>query len=264
MIFTRIALQEVIKDIENNSHYLFFYDGCEEKHLKVLFAMAFSTMAKSDSLYFSAENLVSNSKVALEVCRALAVYGGPPKKHFFTTNFFASVLFANVGVIRGVLSGDQGDKYIIKPNSTKKVKTNHTDSVLWKYRRKRSIIFLNENSFTNDSLDLNIVSSAIENSDFSLDIDQGSLSEFDKLVRSTFIIGFLSGVNFERKLVQYYHSASEGGALDSLGYKNIQEFRENFKEYFWGKLYGEAAETLELLKTTENGKYYVSSLFQHV
>ncbi|MBI06251.1 MAG: hypothetical protein CMM54_04645 [Rhodospirillaceae bacterium] len=264
MIFTRITLQEVIKEVENNGHYLFFNDPDEEKYLKVLLAMAFATMAKSDSLYFSAENLVSNAKVALEVCRALSVQGGPPEKHFYTSNFFASVLFANVGVIRGILREDQGDEYLVNKNTLQKILPNHTDSILWKHRRQRSIIYLNNNKFTSRTLDLNVVSSAIENSDFSLDVDLNSLSEFDKLIRSTFIIGFLSGVNFERKLVQYYHSADEGGALSNLGYKNVKEFRENFKDFFWGKLYGEAAETLELLKTTENGKYYVSSLFQHV
>ncbi len=264
MIFTRLTLQEVIKEIEVNQHYLFFYNQDEEKHLKVLLAMAFSTMTKSDSLYFSAENLVSNARVALEVCRALTVHGGPPEKHFFTSNFFASVLFANVGVIRGILPEDQGDNYLVGPSKTMKVPSKHTDSILWRYRRQRSILYLKQNRFTKHTLDLDVVSSAIENSDFSLDVDQGTLSQFDKLVRSTFIIGFLSGVNFDRKLVQFYRSAAEGGALIDLGYKDITDFRKNFKEFFWGKLYGEAAETLDLLKSTENGKYYVSSLYQHV
>lgn len=264
MIFTRLTLQEIIKDIENNSHYLFFYNKDEEKYLKILVGMAFSAMAKSDSLYFSAENLLSNAKVALEVCRALTVQGGPSEKHFFTTNLFGSVLFANVGIIRGILSDDKSGKYAVDAHRTMKISGKHTDSVLWKYRRERSIVYLNRNKFTNDTLDLNIVSSAIRNSDFSLDVDQNQLSVIDKLVRSTFIIGFLSGVNFERKLVQFHHSVEEGGALDKLGYGDIGEFRKNFKEYFWSKLYGETAETLDLLKSTENGKYFVSSLYQHV
>ena len=147
MIFTRLTLQEIMKEIEVNRNYLFFYNQEEEKHLKVLLAMAFSTMTKSDSLYFSAENLVSNARVALEVCRALTIQGGPPEKHFFTSNFFASVLFANVGVIRGILPEDQGENYVIEPNKTTKISAKHTDSVLWKYRRKRSILYLNQNKF---------------------------------------------------------------------------------------------------------------------
>ena len=237
MIFTRLALQDIISEIHENADYLFYSDEGEEKRLKILISMAFSAMTKSDSLYFSAENLVSNAKIALEVCRALTINNGPPNKQFFTTNLFSAVLFANVGVIRGLLEGDKGDDYVIEPNKSKEIPAAHTDSILWRYRRERSILYLNENEFTNSALDLNIVSSAIRNSDFSVEVDHSYLSNIDKLVRSTFIIGFVSGTNFDRKLVQFCHSVEEGGALEDLGIHNVADFRNHFKEYFWSKLY---------------------------
>jgi len=263
--FTLIAKQEFEKNLATSIEY----QNSDVLHsmdiVRNMSLIAFTRFAKSTSLYFSLNHALSASIIGLQVLNAMRCRYGVVRPAQML-NLMASVLFCNIGIIRGVLDGDDGDKQKVSSDKNSVIENKFTDSILWAHKSFRSKTFIKNISFLDTNVNLEIVSRAIEYSDFSVN-DQnsdGELGEIDKYARAIQIITLMSDQNYERRLVEFYLSLKEAGLIDEAIFSSLQDFREKWVQYFWERLYPVVGEEIMLLRETNEGRNIVSQMYSHL
>jgi len=263
--FTRIAKTEFEKvlaeSIEHqNSDVLLASDI-----IKNMALISFTRFARSNSLYFSLSHALSTSIVGLHILNAMRCRDGSIKPAQII-NLMASVLFCNIGVIRDVLQEDNGNHQKIDDEKPRFVDHSFTDSSLWPYKSFRSTRFIQSTSFLNSNINYEIVSRAIEYSDFfGTDSERSSdVGEMAKYVRAIQVITLMSDQNYQRKLVEFYLSANEANLVDKTIFKDLSDFRQKWIQYFWERLYPDVGEEILLLRETTEGRTIVSQIYSHL
>tara|TARA_B110000467_G_C18131021_1_gene373314 strand:- start:78 stop:614 length:537 start_codon:yes stop_codon:yes gene_type:complete len=177
----------------------------------------------------------------------------------------ASILFCNIGLIKGILADDIDNSLKVSASEFKSFLPAYTDSYMWKHKAYRSKKFVEESSYVFSNTNREIVSRAIDYSDISLDVEKNSdIGEIAKCVRAIQIISLMSDENFERRQVEYYLSAKEGGGLNVELFSTLGEFKEKLPQYFWERLYPDVGDVILLLRETIEGRNIVSQIYTHL
>ena len=249
-------------------------DAIEDKNPEVLAAsdiiknmalISFTRFARSSSLYFSLNHALSTSIIGLHILNAMRCRNGIIRPALIL-NLMASVLFCNIGVVRGVLQEDSGEKQKVNDDNPILVNSNYTDSSMWEYKSYRSVKFIQGISFLNTNVNIETVSRAIAYSDFfdnenSSTIDVGEIAKY---VRAIQVITLMSDQNYQRKLLEFYLSAKEAKLIDSSIFKDLPDFRQKWVQYFWERLYPDVGEEILLLRETTEGRNIVSQMYSHL
>jgi hypothetical protein len=263
--FTRIAKFEFERVLAESIEYQNDDVMQASDIVKNMALIAFTRFAKSSSLYFSLGNALSTSSIGLHVLNAMRCRDGVvmPEQ---VINLMASVLFCNIGIIKGVLEDDDGENQKISSDKPVSVDNTHTDSSMWSYKAFRSKKFIQDISFLDTNTNFKIVSRAIEYADFfrATPADNVAVDETAKYVRAIQIISLMSDNNYDRKMVEFYLSAKEAGLIDEKIFKNLAEFREKWVHYFWERLYPDVGEEILLLRETSQGRAIVSQMYSHL
>ena len=263
--FTRIAKAEFEKVLAESIEYQNSDVLAASEVIKNMALISFTRSAKSSSLYFSLSHVLSTSIVGLHIFNAMRCRDGlvRPAK---IINLMASVLFCNIGVIRGILNEDNGDHQKIDNEKPRFIDQSFTDSSLWPYKSFRSTKFIQEISFLDSSINYELVSRAIEYSDFfgKAPDPSADAGEIAKYVRAIQVITLMSDQNYERKLVEFYLSAKEANLINSTVFKDLADFRQKWVQYFWERLYPVVGEEIMLLRETTEGRNIVSQMYSHL
>ena len=266
--FTQIAryeLEKVLADsIERQDSDLVMASDI----IKNMALISFTRFAKSSSLYFSLSHTLSTSIIGLRLLNAMRCRDGLIKPEQ-AINMMASVLFCNIGVIKGILDEDDGDRQKLNDERARSVNHDFTDSSMWKYKLYRSKKFIQSISFLDTNTDFKVVSRAIECSDFfsnyiETSTDDAEGEDIAKYVRAIQVISLISDRNYQRKLVEFYLSAQEAGVIDTSIFKDLAEFRKKWSQYFWERLYPDVGEEILLLRETSEGRNIVSQMYAHL
>ena len=113
---------------------------------------------------------------------------------------------------------------------------------------------------------MELVARSIESSDI-IDIEKHQDLKFgtiEKYNRATQIISLMSDSNYDRKLAEYFYSAQEADVLDKSTFPSLGQFKEKWAQYFWDTLYSDVAETILMLRETDQGRNIVSSIYTHL
>ena len=265
MNFTLIAKNEFEKQLADSIEYQNSDVLAALDIVRNMSLISFTRFAKSSSLYFSLNHTLSASIIGLQVLNAMRCRYGVVRPAQML-NLMASVLFCNIGVIRGVLDDDDGDKQRLNSEEIRIVNQNFTDSILWKHKSFRSRKFIQNISFLDTNVNLEIVGRAIEYSDFSksrvaLDSDVGEIAKYARAIQ---IIALMSDQNYDRRLVEFYLSLKEAGLLEETIFGSLEEFRDKWVQYFWERLYPVVGEEILLLRETNEGRNIVSQMYSHL
>ena len=263
--YTEISIQEFDRNIDQ-IFTLGDKDDLEiAKIIKNMGRISFSRFARSDSLYFSLSHTLTAAKIGLEILNSIKCRSGVVRQGF-AVNFMAAVLFCNVGIIKGILKEDSLDHFKVSEAKSVKISEDKTDSILWKYKCFRSCRFIESIPFLNVNINMELVSSAVETSDImnNSDISSDKIGEIDKYNRATQIVALMAEGNHKRTLTEYYYSAQEAGVMDSQIFPNLGEFKDKWAQYFWDSLYSHVAETILMLRETDQGRNIVSSIYTHL
>ncbi|MBE90367.1 MAG: hypothetical protein CMM76_13125 [Rhodospirillaceae bacterium] len=263
--FTHIAKVEFEKVLEGSVEYQDpdVVSACDI--LKRMALISFSRFTRSSSLYFSLSHALSSSIIGLHILNAMRCRNGVIRPGQIL-NLMASVLFCNIGIVKGILDEDQEDNQRVSKDETRLINQNYTDSLMWQYKPFRSTKFIQEISFLDTNVNLEIVSRAIEYSDF-LHVSatvSADVEEIAKYVRAIQVITLMSDQNYERKLVEFYLSAEEAGLIDKSVFDSLADFREKWVQYFWDRLYPDVGEEILLLRETSEGRNIVAQMYSHL
>lgn len=240
-------------------------DGTASDIIKKMGRISLSHFANSDSLYFSLSHTFSSAKIGLEILNAICCRTGVLRDDI-AINFMASILFCNIGIIKGILDGDHPGNYIISKTDHIKLDPNGTDSILWKYKYYRSCRFIKNIPFLNANTNDEILSHSIGFSDF---MDRKSPKLFqpgmiEKHNRATQLITLMASNNHQRTMTEFFYAANEANVMDHNMFLNLGEFKEKWAQHFWDTLYPDVAETILLLRGTDRGRNIVSSIYAHL
>ena len=262
--FTLIAKHEFEKNLATSIEYQNSDVLNSMDIVRNMSLIAFTRFAKSSSLYFSLNHALSASIIGLQVLNAMRCRYGVVRPAQML-NLMASVLFCNIGIIRGVLDSDDGERQRLDSDKLSIIDNKFTDSILWAHKSFRSKAFIKNISFLDTNVNLEIVSRAIEYSDFSINNNtDGELGEIDKYARAIQIITLMSDQNYDRRLVEFYLSLEEAGLIDESIFESLQDFRERWVQYFWERLYPVVGEEILLLRETNEGRNIVSQMYSHL
>lgn len=261
--FVDISLESLDKEISRVLSYDKFEEETLARQISTLCRMALTVMARTDSLYYSFEHTVFAARIALEIIGSIysrhGFIRGPEALHIIS-----SALFCNVGIIRGVLEGDKKGRALIGDGKLINIDEHATDSALWKHRITRSSIFIENEPLLQNLLNKDVMQSAFENSSIDKQGRAKTPTMTDKYCRATQIIALMAHPNYDKCLARLYWSAYEGEALDDFGGSELAWFKKNFSAFFWDNLYGDAAETISLLRETDRGQEIVAALYGHL
>ena len=263
--FTHIAKVEYEKVLKGSVEYQDpdVVSACDI--LKRMALISFSRFTRSSSLYFSLSHALSTSIIGLHILNAMRCRNGVIRPGQIL-NLMASVLFCNIGIVKGILDEDQEDNQRVSKDETRLINQNYTDSSMWQYKPFRSTKFIQGISFLDTNVNLEIVSRAIEYSDF-LHVSatvSADVGEIAKYVRAIQVITLMSDQNYERKLVEFYLSAEEAGLIDKSVFDSLADFREKWVQYFWDRLYPDVGEEILLLRETSEGRNIVAQMYSHL
>ena len=263
--FTRIAKEEFEKVLAESIEHQNSEVHIASDIIKNMALISFTRFAKSSSLYFSLSHALSTSIVGLHILNAMRCRYGLIRPAQIV-NLMASVLFCNIGVLKGVLPEDASDNQKIDNEKPRFVDQSFTDSSLWPYKSFRSTKFVQGISFLDTNINFEIVSRAIEYSDFfgrQTDIS-ADVGEIAKYVRAIQVITLMSDQNYQRKMVEFYLSAKEANLIDKDIFKDLADFRKKWVQYFWERLYPDVGEEIMLLRETTEGRAIVSQMYSHL
>ena len=257
-----------MKDFQRCVDLIFTTDNSDKSHpseiIKNMARISFSRFARSDSLYFSLSHTLTSAKIGLEILNSIKCRSGVVRQGL-AINLMASILFCNIGIIKGILNEDTLDNFKINDDETLKLPIDGTDSILWKYKSYRSCKFIESIPFLNSNTNMELVARSIEFTDIlNIEQQQVKMGTIDKYNRATQIISLMSDSNHNRKLAEYYYSAKEAGVLDEINFPDLGQFKEKWAQYFWDTLYSDVAETILMLRETDQGRNIVSSIYTHL
>jgi hypothetical protein len=261
--FTNLAL----KEFDDQLLKVFSNDSVHTETVEILRKMAiisFTQFTKSNSIYFTLGHSLSASVVGIGIIDAIKCQVGLVRESE-AINLMASILFCNIGIIYGALRDDKDRFAKVTPSESLDISSFETSSGLWKYKSYRSKEFIKESPYISSNVNNELVNRAIEFSDLTYAVERHSdIGEINKLVRASQIISLMADENIDRRQVEFYLSALEGGAIDSNVFTSLGDFRDKFRNYFWETLYPDVGDVLLLLRETINGRKIVSKIYAHL
>ncbi len=227
---------------------------------------ALESLANTDAPYHDMEHTILVTEVGQEILRAkLQADGGVTPTDW--VHFVVSLLFHDVGYVRGVCRADRGGRYVI--NDEAELVTpppGSTDAYMTPFHVDRGQIFVRERFADDPVLDLDQICNNIEHTRFPVPAadDYQCVDDFPGLVRAADLVGQLADPRYIQKLGRLYAEFCETGEAERLGYSNASELREAYPAFFWDVVSPYITDALRLLRKTQGGQQVIANLFAHV
>jgi hypothetical protein len=227
---------------------------------------AVEVIATSDAPYHDVEHTMLVTLVGQEIIRGKLMSEGNVTPQDWA-HFTIALLCHDVGYVRGVCPGDDGDVSVIDARgSTVTIPPGATDAFLTPHHVERGKLFVRARFGSVPGIDLDIICGNIENTRFPVpaDSDPAENANWPGLVRAADLIGQMADPDYLRKLPGLFYEFEETGANRAMGNKTTADLRDKYPDFFWTmvKPYIEAG--IDYLKVTQTGRLWLAGLYSHV
>jgi hypothetical protein len=228
--------------------------------------MALENIANSDALYHNIEHTMLVTLVGQEILKGkhLRVGGVSP---YDWLHFILSLLYHDIGYIRGVCQGDGEGTYMEGTNDRMIVlPPGSTDASLAPYHVDRGKLFIQERFGDHPAINAEIIAANIEHTRFPIpnDPEHQSTADYPGLVRAADLIGQLADPHYLRKLPALFYEFEEIGMNAKLGYRSPSELRKDYPSFFWHMVTPYIRDGLQHLSVTQEGNQWIANLYAHV
>lgn len=228
--------------------------------------ISLETLLNCDCPYHDFQHTMLVTDVGQTILRGRLISQGDVSPHEWLHAAIA-LLFHDIGYLRGLLREDQENSYVADESGARVTPPiGATDAFMMPYHVTRSCIFVHERFATDPLIDVSTITSHIEMTRFPVPEDQyyQKVDTFAGLVRAADLIGQMGDPLYPRKLSRLYSEFAETGEADRLGYKNAEELRVGFPDFFYDHVYPYLAEGLRFLRKTQEGQQWIANLFHNV
>lgn len=182
-------------------------------------------------------------------------------------HFMLALLAHDIGYVRGVCDGDDGDRFVIDDSgATVTLPRGASDAALAPYHVDRSKMAVRARFKSSPVVDAERIARAIEMTRFPIP-DDGKHDETNTepgLVRAADLIGQLADPLYLRRLNALYYEFTEIGMTERLGYASPADMVDKYPAFFWKTVEPYIGDALRYLELTIEGKQWISNLYSHV
>jgi hypothetical protein len=222
-------------------------------------------IAMSDALYHNAEHTALVTLVAQDILRGLRLRRTVSPDDWL--HFIAAALCHDIGYLRGVCAGDNGDEQIIDAvGKTVRLPRGASDAFLAPYHVCRSQLVVRDRFASHELINGERIARMIELTRFPVpdDDDHAETATEAGLLRAADLIGQLGDPLYPRKLNALFHEFGEIGVNQRLGYASPADLAEHYPTFFWSKVEPYVGDAISLLELTMEGRQWVAQLYSNV
>ena len=228
--------------------------------------LALDCIGNSDALYHNVEHtmLVTLAGHDIVIGRSLL----RPTTAGGYANFIVACLLHDIGYVRGVVQGDEDDRFIADATGrTVRLPRGASDAALAPYHVDRSKLFALDRLDGHETLDAARIARAIEYTrvPYGPPTSNDDLNEEEGLLlRAADLIGQLGDPNYMRKSNALFYEFEEIGLNKSLGYETPADVVYKFPQFYWTIVSPQIQTAIRYLNVTSSGRQWIANLYSNV
>ncbi len=198
--------------------------------------MSLECIGNSDALYHNVEHTMLVTLVGYDIMKGRALL--TPTYPSDYAHLLVACLLHDIGYVRGILSGDGADGYVIDAKGNKaKLPRGSSDAALLPYHVDRSKLFVMDRIAKIELLDAERIARDIEFTRFpSAQVSDDKNNEEGMLVRAADLIGQLGDPHYLRKANALYYEFEEVGMNKQLGYTSPADLTDLYPQFYWNSV----------------------------
>jgi hypothetical protein len=226
--------------------------------------LAIECIGNSDALYHNAEHTMLVTLVGYDILRGRRLLTETNASDY--AHLIIACLLHDIGYVRGILSGDNANGYIVDAQGNKiKLPRGSSDAALLPYHVDRSKLYVMERMDKIKSLDATRIANIIEFTRFPPSDPAGDNdNEEGMLVRAADLIGQLGDPHYLRKVNALYYEFEEIGMNRQLGYASPADLTDRYPRFYWSSVSPHIQGAIRYLNVTSDGRQWVANLYSNV
>jgi hypothetical protein len=227
--------------------------------------LALECIGNSDALYHDVEHTMLVTLAGHDIFKGRALLMPSTPNDY--ANFIVACLTHDIGYVRGVVRGDEDDRYVIDASGRKvSLPRGSSDAALAPYHVERSKLFVLDRVAAIEELDGERIARAIGFTRFpySSSNDETDMDEEGALLRSADLIGQLGDPHYLRKANALYHEFEEIGLNRQLGYESPADLVDKYPQFYWQNISPHIQTAIRYLNVTSSGRRWIAGLYSNV
>lgn len=263
---TASAARRLGRFLTSDFHEIFgsTHDELAER-LGSLARITIECIGRSDALYHNYEHTWLVTMVGRDILQGLTLSRRIEPSDYI--HLILACLFHDIGYVRGALSGDTEDEFIVDSNGGKVgLPRGASDASLTPYHVDRSKLFAIERLGNSPGIDAERVARAIEYTRFppAPGRDDADTDILPRLVQAADLIGQLGDPMYAKKVNALYWEFEETGTNRQLGYSSPADLVDKYPEFFWNTVSMHLGEGIKYLTLTVSGRQWIANLHHHL
>jgi hypothetical protein len=226
--------------------------------------LALECIGNSDALYHNVEHTLLVTLVGHYIMKGRELLVATLPDDY--AHFIVACLLHDIGYVRGILKGDDGDGFIVDAKDNKvRLSRSASDAALAPYHVDRSKLFVLSRIEAIDCLDATRIAEAIEYTRFPVSLENETKeNEEGHLLRAADMIGQLGDPRYLRKANALYYEFEEIGLNKKLGYSSPSDLIDRYSQFYWDSVSPYVQDALGYLSLTAGGRQWVANLYSNV
>ncbi len=227
--------------------------------------LSLECLGNSDALYHNVEHTMLVTLAGHDIFRGRALVKEATPSDY--SHFIVACLTHDIGYVRGLLNGDEADRFVINAAGKKvTLPRGSSDAALAPYHVERSKLFVLDRLSRIDELDGSRVARAIEHTRFpySEAPEAPDISEEAGLLRAADLIGQLGDPHYLRKANALFVEFGEIGLNRQLGYDSPADLIDRYPHFYWEKVSPYIQDAIRYLGLTASGRQWINGLYANV
>jgi hypothetical protein len=263
---TASAARRLGRFLTNDFHEIFgsTHDELAER-LGSLARITIECIGRSDALYHNYEHTWLVTMVGRDILQGLTLSRRIEPSDY--VHLILACLFHDIGYVRGVLSGDTADEFVVNDQGGKvTLPRGASDASLSPYHVDRSKLFAIERLGNSPGIDAGRVARAIEYTRFPPPPERETADAdiLPRLVQAADLIGQLGDPMYAKKVNALFWEFEETGTNRQLGYSSPADLVDKYPEFFWNTVSMHLGEGIKYLTLTVSGRQWIANLHHHL
>ena len=221
-------------------------------------------IGQSDALYHNYEHTWLVTMAGRDILQGLRMSRGIEPADY--THLIVSCLLHDIGYVRGILSGDSSDEFVVNEDGRRiTLPRGASDAALMPYHVDRSKMFAMERLGNSSVMDVARIVEAIEYTRFPPSPERKPTeTNIPQLVQAADLIGQLGDPMYPRKVNALFYEFEETGRNRQLGYSSPADLVEKYPDFYWNSVSEHLDEAIKYLNLTASGRQWIANLHHHL
>jgi hypothetical protein len=227
--------------------------------------LALEGIGNSDALYHNFEHTMLVTLAGHEIMKGRALLAPTPPDDY--AHLIVACLMHDIGYVRGILSGDDEDGYVVDATGSKvRLPRGSSDAALAPYHVDRSKLFVLDRMRTIEGLDAVRIARTIECTRLpaAACADGTQADQEGMLLRAADLIGQLGDPHYLRKANALYYEFEEIGMNKQLGYDTPADLINLYSQFYWNSVSPYIQTAVRYLNVTSSGRQWIANLYSNV